>query len=431
MALWSPLQVLEMLKNETYLLPIDQNESQEQHIFTKIENNIQELEQNNWNRVLMNPPFGVDKSGERLETKFINQALDRMQVQDQVAAIVPNGLLNRKGEDVRLRMRLIEEFDLQRIVKLPLSIFVGKAQVHTSILYFAKNKSKGFTEVYDLCDTTDVQKLAYIDRNSAPEYILDHSIVRLYDYSLNPSDYPDSFEVPSLSEDALLSRWNTLLAKVQQGPDTEDDAQLCLFEPVKSSTGTTKRIKLLRKLCLSGWDLLEERLRIFCTTNPCIEKLGEDLFRLCAGQKAYKLSNAPYRIYGSSGFQGFSSQRMRYNTLCGLVIGRVGSNCGNVYKPLTDGIVNHNAMQVILKNNDLSLEIMQLLLYAAHLNQYRRGTGQPYIIQETPMKMKFSFPVPLAQQEFLLQNDGVLRILQQSQREIEEMEVIRCQLISS
>lgn len=64
--LWSPLQVLKTLQDTADLLPIEQNGTQKQHIRVKIENSIQVLGQNGSNYLLMNPPFGIDETGERI-----------------------------------------------------------------------------------------------------------------------------------------------------------------------------------------------------------------------------------------------------------------------------------------------------------------------------------------------------------------------------
>ncbi|MGL5591133.1 MAG: N-6 DNA methylase [Mycoplasmoidaceae bacterium] len=94
---------------------------------------------NEYNKVLMNPPFSQDVP----ELKFVLETLNNMKKDGMLASILPiSCALGRKWNE--LRKEILENHQLIQTVRLPKDLFFPNASIDTCILVFkAWNKIKG------------------------------------------------------------------------------------------------------------------------------------------------------------------------------------------------------------------------------------------------------------------------------------------------
>jgi type I restriction enzyme M protein len=119
-------------------------------------------ERERYDVVLANPPFkgSIDKGdineGLRLKTTktellFVNRIIDLLRVGGRAGVIVPDGVLssssNAHGD---LRKMLIEECELQAVIKMPSGVFRPYAGVSTAALVFVKGGKTEHVWYYDL-----------------------------------------------------------------------------------------------------------------------------------------------------------------------------------------------------------------------------------------------------------------------------------------
>ena len=101
--------------------------------------------------ILMNPPYGGSeqdiikqnfpaelRSSETADL-FIALAIYRLKTHGRAAIIIPDGFLfGNDGAKTALKTRLLQEFDLHTIIRLPKSVFAPYASITTNILFFNK-----------------------------------------------------------------------------------------------------------------------------------------------------------------------------------------------------------------------------------------------------------------------------------------------------
>ena len=360
---------------------------------------------------LLNPPFGVGVDRKRLETRSLEMAIDRLPINGQCVAIMPDGFLGRSGQDQLLRKRLVKECDLQEIILLPLHVFAESAQVYTCLLSFQKSSGGGITKIYDLRDASSPQL-----QKRSPILTLSRQDIREHKYSLLINDYQEPEDYDETRESVLLQAWEGCL----QSEITQE--QLSMFSASQETKNINQRIKYLKKMYRCGCDLLAERLKTYCNKNQFDMIQGGTLFQINSGKKAEKEVNASNLIYGSAGVSGLTFTSSKQESLQWLVVGRTGSNCGNVYRPWQNGVVSSNAMQVIPIAKDIELEILRLQLHSANLGQSRRGTGQPYITNDVPLSKYYCVPDKSSQEQFLQSNITLLRDIQKCEQELQKLE---------
>lgn len=100
--------------------------------------------------ILMNPPYGGKEKkaiqnnfpaifrGTETADLFVTEILYRLSDNGRCAVILPNGFLNGTGNKMNIRKKLLEEFNLHTIIRLPNSVFKPYATVSTNILFFEK-----------------------------------------------------------------------------------------------------------------------------------------------------------------------------------------------------------------------------------------------------------------------------------------------------
>ncbi|MFO7832234.1 MAG: restriction endonuclease subunit S [Desulfuromonadaceae bacterium] len=103
---------------------------------------------------------------------------------------------------------------------------------------------------------------------------------------------------------------------------------------------------------------------------------------------------APYPVFGSNGLIGYADKtNSDQNT---IVIGRVGSYCGSVQFSDTQCWVSDNAIICTSKNPEESL-FWYYFLKLSDLNQYRSGSGQPLLNQNTLNSITCKVPAALSE----------------------------------
>jgi type I restriction enzyme M protein len=119
-------------------------------------------ERERYDVVLANPPFkgSIDKgdTNEELRLKttktellFVNRIINLLRVGGRAGVIVPDGVLFGSSNAHRdLRKILVDECELQGIVKLPAGVFKPYAGVSTAVLLFAKGGRTEHVWYYDM-----------------------------------------------------------------------------------------------------------------------------------------------------------------------------------------------------------------------------------------------------------------------------------------
>lgn len=103
--------------------------------------------------ILMNPPYGgselkniqanfpVDLRGSETADLFITLIMYRLKENGRVAVILPDGFLfGTDNTKTNIKKKLIEEFNLHTIIRMPSSVFAPYTSITTNILFFDKTK---------------------------------------------------------------------------------------------------------------------------------------------------------------------------------------------------------------------------------------------------------------------------------------------------
>lgn len=112
--------------------------------------------------IMMNPPFGgselavVQKNfpaefrTSETADLFMSVIMYRLKQDGRVGVILPDGFLFGDGVKNTLKKKLLEEFNLHTIIRLPHSVFAPYTSIHTNILFFDKTKKTKSTWFYRL-----------------------------------------------------------------------------------------------------------------------------------------------------------------------------------------------------------------------------------------------------------------------------------------
>jgi type I restriction enzyme, S subunit len=118
----------------------------------------------------------------------------------------------------------------------------------------------------------------------------------------------------------------------------------------------------------------------------------EDLTLLRNGkifQRSNLLENGPYPVYGSNGITGYTEKYLNESSV--IVIGRVGVNCGSLYRIDEPSWTTDNS--IVIEPNDLNnFDYVYYSLNQMNLREGIRGSAQPLIVQSELRKMKILQP---------------------------------------
>lgn len=122
-----------------------------------LERNVREFkEADKFDIILMNPPYGgteqesvkinfpVDMRSSETADLFIALALYRLKKNGRAAIIIPDGFLfGTDNPKVTLKKKLLEEFNLHTIIRMPSSVFAPYTSITTNILFFENKTPSG------------------------------------------------------------------------------------------------------------------------------------------------------------------------------------------------------------------------------------------------------------------------------------------------
>lgn len=377
--------------------------------------------------VLMNPPFGyvkeAGKSGRvRLESQFLSQVTECLKDEGSCVVVAPNGVLTRTaGEDVALRRQFVEDYHVELVILLPLSSFLPFAEVRTGLFVFSKEKGDGMTKIYDLRKVERLEKLADVYQKSLPACVLNRTTLAQHQYILSAEEYLGDAKVDEhaivVRERALKRRLKQLSSAVPSAYENEN-GQIGLFP---CQRGIQNRKGVLKEILDCEYGLLECEFLRAAEKEKWPETEGSTFLKLWSGKRWDEAEkDGPYRVYGAAGVQGTAkSPSMEGDTA--ILIGRVGSYCGAVYKAWSKGFVSDNVMLVGGKGGQVEENFLILLLRAAHFNAEKRGSVQPYITKNIVLKRRYRLPDTERQKRFLAAYHELYEKIKLQEQEIEEL----------
>ncbi|WP_396128854.1 N-6 DNA methylase [Exiguobacterium mexicanum] len=129
-----------------------------------LEKNVRDYtEREKFEVILMNPPYGgseIDgiKMNFPLELRssetadlFMSVIMYRLKKDGRAGVILPDGFLfGEDGSKLAIKEKLIKEFNLHTIIRLPHSVFAPYTSIHTNMLFFDKTKPTEDVWVYRL-----------------------------------------------------------------------------------------------------------------------------------------------------------------------------------------------------------------------------------------------------------------------------------------
>lgn len=359
--------------------------------------------------LVANPPFGGQGGEHRRESAFLLQALDRLAPGGTCACIVPNGLLSRSS-DRELRQKLVEEYWLSRIVMLPLHCFQPAASVRASILVITKVPAPEHLPIQlsDLRSADPGQRLdeLLLSGRFSP-LSLDREEIRTHRYSLTPEEYSTLPPLLSEEEAAALEREREALLRLRNGQGD----QLSLFPaqplPLGEDRERDPQLMQLSRRCLDARFL---RWLHGAGGRPTP---GRALFQLRNGERDGELpAGGTVPRYTAAGRSGFAPRPTPGTPVPTLIVSRVGTYCGSVFRSEEPCCVSANAFYLTGCSGEVRTDILWLLLRAARLNRLKRGSGQPYLAQEQLLDRMYSLPDLEEQDRFLREEKALIREVQ-------------------
>lgn len=128
-----------------------------------LEKNIRDYEsKDKFDIIMMNPPFGGselegiknnfprDLRSSETADLFMSVIMYRLKEDGRAGVILPDGFLFGTGVKTTIKKKLIEEFNLHTIIRLPHSVFAPYTGIHTNILFFDQTRKTKETWFYRL-----------------------------------------------------------------------------------------------------------------------------------------------------------------------------------------------------------------------------------------------------------------------------------------
>ena len=116
--------------------------------------------------IAMNPPYGgATDSATKMNFKaeyrssetadlFMVLIMQRLNKGGRAGVVVPDGFLfGTDGAKLAIKKRLLQEFNLHTIIRLPGSVFSPYTSIATNILFFNNERAEGAPEGYKTCET--------------------------------------------------------------------------------------------------------------------------------------------------------------------------------------------------------------------------------------------------------------------------------------
>lgn len=106
--------------------------------------------------ILANPPYG-GKMAQQLQTNFtvrsgstevlfLQHIMKNLSRGSRAGVVVPEGVLFRGGPDLKVRQKLLEEFNMHTVLSLPSGVFLPYTGVKTNIIFFNREDDERGTD---------------------------------------------------------------------------------------------------------------------------------------------------------------------------------------------------------------------------------------------------------------------------------------------
>ena len=202
--------------------------------------------------ILANPPFGTRPAGSvdinrpdfYVETKnnqlnFLQHMMLMLKTGGRAAVVLPDNVLFEAGAGETIRKRLLQDFNLHTILRLPTGIFYAQG-VKANVLFFSKGQPTKEIWFYDY--RTDIKHT--LATNKLERHHLDDFVscynnrVETYDAENNPQGRWRKYPV-----DEIIARDKTSLdiTWIKQGGEVDDRSLAELMADIKDKSQTISR----------------------------------------------------------------------------------------------------------------------------------------------------------------------------------------------
>ena len=221
-------------------------------ISTEAANRIEYLKTGKVDVILANPPFGTRPAGSvdinrpdfYVETKnnqlnFLQHMMLMLKTGGRAAVVLPDNVLFEAGAGETIRKRLLQDFNLHTILRLPTGIFYAQG-VKANVLFFSKGQPTKEIWFYDyrtaIKHTLATNKL---ERHHLDDFVSCYNNrVETYDAENNPQGRWRKYPV-----DEIIARDKTSLdiTWIKQGGEVDDRSLAELMADIKDKSQTISR----------------------------------------------------------------------------------------------------------------------------------------------------------------------------------------------
>lgn len=347
----------------------------------------EEVKSQKFDLILSNPPFGqsIQNSYEptnlnkprQLEALFLEHVLDRLDTGGKAAIIVPEILLHNTGKPViKLRKRLLENYRLDTVVSLPTGAMAPFSSVKLCILFIENTSPKECFWLYDFGSNERFTKRHRLTLQHFNDFLsnLDNKEKSENFFPIRLLDINNDYEIPS-----------SHLSVSQSQPKALENIALDLMEDLNAVKVKLQRVEALTR------DI--DKLSV-SSISKCRTVRIEKVFKFNSGKPLSKkdMSNSgDFPVYGGNGVIGSHDD---YNlTGKNLLVGKVGSMCGNVHYVEENIWMTNNAFRIeVFDETEVHLPYLAKAIEAMDLRQHARGTAQIFITYNRIKGVKFKLP---------------------------------------
>ena len=219
------------------------------YVSTEAANRIEYLKTGKVDVILANPPFGTRPAGSvdinrpdfYVETKnnqlnFLQHMMLMLKTGGRAAVVLPDNVLFEAGAGETIRKRLLQDFNLHTILRLPTGIFYAQG-VKANVLFFSKGQPTKEIWFYDyrtaIKHTLATNKL---ERHHLDDFVSCYNNrVETYDAENNPQGRWRKYPV-----DEIIARDKTSLdiTWIKQGGEVDDRSLAELMADIKDKSQT-------------------------------------------------------------------------------------------------------------------------------------------------------------------------------------------------
>ncbi len=408
---------------------------------------------------ILNPPFGnveesrwsgmADVGETRLETFFLRRFLAQPENNGQCCCLVPNGLLSRIHPlDVALRRQLVQQHGLQAVILLPLHAFQPRVHVYTALISFCQGG--GPAKRVWLCDARkgrleDVDLDCYFTSRFSPSMDGQFRRTGQVEHLFLTSQMLSSHHYLLVPEGHRSQVWTTSQPKVQsiqkeikglqqsivKLEQENADQQLDLFGGDQKAPWDKKQLgqlislkkqqitccrQMVGQLFLDsfGQGMLQGEYPLF---------QGKDLFVFHSGNKPAKdWPEGPYPLYDGSGIRRTLDRCTQDIHGPVIIITRVGTYCGAVYRSKQPCWVGGNAFYLEQVRKPAHPSYLVGLFSYMDFNQYKAGSCIPQINQSVLLSKQYPLPPLELQQAYATKADPWLDQLENLEQEVYKLQ---------